>query len=49
MDFRGWTYPFSMYAAAFEAAGLLIEALREPPDPHHGVPNFLLLRALRPA
>ena len=46
--FRGWAYPLSMYARAFEDAALLIEAFREPPDPDHPVPNFLLIRALKP-
>jgi SAM-dependent methyltransferase len=48
MTFAGWSYPLSMYAGAFEAAGLLIEALREPPDPGRPIPNFLLIRALKP-
>jgi SAM-dependent methyltransferase len=52
--------PFSRYAAAFEAAGLLIESLREPtPDDDYirkspravrlrRVPIYLHLRALKP-
>ena len=30
MTFRGWCYPFEDYSRAFEDAGLVIEALREP-------------------
>lgn len=30
MTFRGWCYPVEEYSLAFEAAGLAIEALREP-------------------
>jgi SAM-dependent methyltransferase len=45
--FRGWTYPISEYMHAFEEAGLLVEAVREPPDPHRAVPNFLLIRAVK--
>jgi SAM-dependent methyltransferase len=48
VDFRGWTYPLSMYTRAFEDAALLIETLREPPDPDRAVPNFLLIRAVKP-
>lgn len=48
MDFRGWCYPLEDYARAFEDAGFVIEALREPPDPGGGrmarIPNFLQLR-----
>jgi SAM-dependent methyltransferase len=49
MTFKGWTYPLEAYARAFEQSGLVIEALREPPDPDRPVPNFLLIRALLPA
>jgi SAM-dependent methyltransferase len=45
--FRGWTYPLEDYMRAFEDAGLLVEALREPPDPDRPIPNFLLLRAVK--
>ena len=31
-----------------EDAGLLIEAVREPPDPRRPLPNFLLVLALKP-
>jgi hypothetical protein len=48
MTFAGWIYPLSMYTRALEDAGLLIETLREPPDPARPIPNFLLLRALKP-
>ena len=53
ITFRGWAYPLEAYARALEDAGLLIEALREPPyaapdgRPNRWgrVPNFLQLRA----
>jgi SAM-dependent methyltransferase len=45
IDFRGWTYPLEDYIRAFEEAGFLIEALREPPDPDRPTPNFVLIRA----
>jgi SAM-dependent methyltransferase len=32
ITFHGWCYPLEDYARAFESAGLLIEALREPPQ-----------------
>jgi SAM-dependent methyltransferase len=48
VEFRGWAYPLSMYTRAFEHAGLVIEAFREPPDPDRAVPNFLLIQALKP-
>jgi SAM-dependent methyltransferase len=56
MTFRGWCYPFEEYSLAFEAAGLAIEALREPrPRPEavtadegearwERLPMFLFLR-----
>ena len=53
ITFRGWCYPLEEYFRAFEAAGLLVEALREPvaleeEDPRHArVPLFLLIRATR--
>lgn len=46
--FFGWAYPLEDYMRAFEDAGFLIEALREPPDPLRPLPNFLLVRALKP-
>ncbi len=61
MTFRGWAYPFEDYCRALEDSGLLIEALREPRVPAEEVerdppeqrwrrlPNFLMLRALKPA
>ena len=53
MTFHGWCYPLEAYFRAFEAAGLAVEALREPgamekEDPRHArVPLFLLVRATR--
>jgi SAM-dependent methyltransferase len=52
VTFRGWCYPLEAYARAFEDAGLLVEALREPTDPrentrHHRIPMFLMGRCLR--
>jgi ubiquinone/menaquinone biosynthesis C-methylase UbiE len=50
--FEGWCFPLEAYAGALEAAGLLIEAIREPADPAGGrwarVPMFLMWRALNP-
>jgi ubiquinone/menaquinone biosynthesis C-methylase UbiE len=45
MTFRGWTYPFEAYSRALEAAGLRIEALREPRGEDRRFPMFLMLRA----
>jgi SAM-dependent methyltransferase len=49
--FEGPAYPLQDYVAALEAAGLAIEALREPADPAGGrwarVPMFLMWRAGR--
>ena len=49
--FEGWCYPLEAYAGALEAAGLLIEAMREPADPDGGrwarVPMFLMWRAVK--
>jgi ubiquinone/menaquinone biosynthesis C-methylase UbiE len=59
--FVGWCYPLEGYTRALEEAGFLIESIREPPIPHARVetwpraerrlriPNFLMLRALKPA
>jgi SAM-dependent methyltransferase len=47
VTFAGWTYPLEDYIQAFETAGFVVEALREPPDPGRDVPNFLLVRALK--
>jgi SAM-dependent methyltransferase len=47
VEFCGWVYPLVDYLRAFETAGLLVESLREPPD-DRVVPNFLLIRALKP-
>ena len=56
MPFAGWAHPLEAYFEAFEAAGLVVEAMREPAstpemverDPAEArwarVPNFLLLR-----
>jgi ubiquinone/menaquinone biosynthesis C-methylase UbiE len=46
VTFAGWTYSLEDYMRAFEDAGFLIEAVREPPDPGRPLPNFLLLRAV---
>lgn len=60
ITFHGWAYPLEDYARAFESAGLLIEALREPAqrddvvggDPAEArwqrLPMFLFLRLLKP-
>jgi SAM-dependent methyltransferase len=44
--------PLEAYSRALEAAGLLVEAVREPPHPTHPnwsrVPLFLHLRAVKP-
>jgi ubiquinone/menaquinone biosynthesis C-methylase UbiE len=49
--FEGPAYPLQDYVQALEAAGLAIEALREPADPAGGrwarVPMFLMWRALK--
>jgi SAM-dependent methyltransferase len=54
MHFAGWSQPLEAYAAAFEAAGLAITALREPVPDTEGrarmlrwtrVPLFLWLKA----
>ena len=55
MTFAGRTYSLEAYSRAFEAAGLVIELLREPAAPPEShawkrwsrVPNFLYLRALK--
>ena len=59
ITFAGWRYALEEYAAALEAAGLLIERLREPAAPPAAVagrpsyrrwqrlPVFLHLRAVR--
>jgi hypothetical protein len=56
MTFTGWTYPLEEYTRAFEAAGLLIERIREPKPEQHpprydkwmDVPLFLAVRARKP-
>lgn len=60
MTFSGWVYPLEAYSRAFEAAGLMLEALREPAATDAEVqlrgwekrwqrlPNFLMFRALKP-
>jgi SAM-dependent methyltransferase len=49
--FEGPAFPLSDYAGALEAAGLAIEAIREPSDPAGGrwarVPMFLMWRAVK--
>lgn len=47
VSFAGWAYALEEYARAFEAAGLLIEAMREPPDRVRDLPNFLLIRTVK--
>ena len=59
MTFGGWAYPLEAYGRAFEDAGLLVEALREPAvpdkalerDPAEGrwkrMPAFLFIRAIK--
>ncbi|MDP9492245.1 MAG: class I SAM-dependent methyltransferase [Actinomycetota bacterium] len=57
--FVGWCYPLEGYTQPLEEAGFLIEAIREPAVDRsdlapHGekrlrIPNFLLLRAVKPA
>jgi SAM-dependent methyltransferase len=61
LTFHGWAYPLEAYFRTIEAAGLLVEALREPAavegrDPAtereqrwSRIPNFLFLRAVKPA
>jgi SAM-dependent methyltransferase len=58
ITFKGWCYPLSTYSRALEASGFLVETLREPePSPtaparmerYRRIPNFLMLRALKPA
>ncbi len=53
ITFDGWCCALEDYASAFEAAGLLIEALREPlpaagHDRRRRLPMFLHLRARKP-
>lgn len=60
MTFHSWCYPLEAYAKAFESAGLLIEAIREPAQRDDVVagdaaearwqrlPMFLFLRLLKP-
>lgn len=51
--FVGWCYPLEGYTRPLEDAGFLIEAIREPASPsaerRRRIPNFLMLRALKPA
>jgi SAM-dependent methyltransferase len=57
MTFRGWCYPLQVYAMAFEAAGLVIEAIREPTptgtppeyERWRRLPMFLQFRVMKPA
>jgi hypothetical protein len=37
MTFSGWAYPLQSYFVALEAAGFLVERLREPPAPEQSV------------
>jgi SAM-dependent methyltransferase len=60
MRFQSRCYPMETYAGAFEAAGLLLETLREPPVPERAVreneaerrwqrvPLFLFMRLVKP-
>jgi SAM-dependent methyltransferase len=56
MTFRGWSTALEEYMAAFEHAGLLVEALREPRPvatsgrhaPWHRIPLFLTMRLVKP-
>lgn len=55
MTFRGWTYSLEDYAVALEAAGMVIEALREPRPSASSrytrwsrIPMFLMFRARKP-
>src|SRR5262245_16344647 len=53
ITFHGWVYPLEAYARAFEAAGFLVETLREPADPRDGesrgrrLPWFLMGRCVK--
>jgi SAM-dependent methyltransferase len=56
MDFAGWQHDLETYSRAFEAAGLLIERLREPAPGSareliwkrwNRIPMFLMLRAVK--
>ena len=59
MRFVNWCYPLEAYTTALEDAGFLIEAFREPAVDRSAVtprgerrlriPNFLLIRAVKPA
>ncbi len=56
MTFRGWSTALEDYMRAFESAGLLVEALREPRPlaadgrhaPWHRIPMFLTVRMVKP-
>jgi len=48
ITFKGWCYPLEAYSRALEAAGFVIEAIREPsPEGDGSFPIFLMLRARR--
>ena len=58
ITFRGWSYALVDYAQAFEDAGFVIEALREPQpaadaplswERNRRIPVFLMLRVMKPA
>jgi ubiquinone/menaquinone biosynthesis C-methylase UbiE len=58
MRFVGWCYPLEDYTRALEDTGFLIEAFREPAidrsvsprgERRLRIPNFLMIRALKPA
>ena len=60
MNFSGWAYPLETYFRALENAGLMVDALREPPYPEdqpaeadasarwRRIPMFLMWRAVKP-
>jgi SAM-dependent methyltransferase len=56
MHFSGWAHPLEAYFGALNGAGLVVDALREPPPqddapqyaPWRRIPCFLFLRARRP-
>ncbi len=56
MTFRGWSTALEDYMGAFEHAGLVVEALREPRPvsaddrhaPWHRIPLFLTMRLVKP-
>jgi len=48
MRFRGWAHSIETYSRAAEAAGLVIDMVREPPSRRtKRLPLFLFLRAVK--